>query len=133
MTLSPQIEPGLKPIDYHRIDQLEVRAKEKKAQLHSEHELFIKSANKQQNLSSELEETERQIADFDDGTCPTCHNNPAKTFADLKEKRSLIEIAYREAHEDVIDRAQKCQDIEIEINALETEVHQIYIEQRGQR
>jgi hypothetical protein len=132
MIPSSQIQPMPSESTNHRIEILEARAGVKKSQLKSERELFIKASNNQQHLCAELEETERQIADFDDGTCPTCHNNPAKTFADLKERRSQIEAAYRDAHEDVIDRAQKCHDIDIEINCIETEVHEILIEQRSQ-
>jgi hypothetical protein len=113
------------------IEALEARAKEKKKQYLTEQKVYQQSLITFENLREELEETERAIGDFDDGTCPVCHNQPAKTFADLKAKRTELETKLAKANEEKEEKNALLYDISIEVNNLETEIHQKLLQQRG--
>jgi DNA repair exonuclease SbcCD ATPase subunit len=114
------------------VKDLEALAKEKKRKLKIERAQFFESGQRQARLSDELEEIEKKISDFDGGTCPTCNQAAPKMFDALKAKRAEIEIAYGKAHEEVIEISNKCQEIEREVNDLETQIHQVLRKSRGQ-
>jgi hypothetical protein len=96
------VPSGQNLIDGGLIEALEARAKEKRKQYLTEQKVYQQSLITFETLREELEETERAIGDFDDGTCPVCHNNPAKTFADLKAKRTELETKLAKANEEKI-------------------------------
>jgi chromosome segregation ATPase len=113
------------------VKDLEALAGEKKRKLKIERAQFFEAGQRQARLSDELEEIEKKISDFDGGICPCCNQPAPKMFEALKAKRAEIEIAYGKAHEEVIEISNKCQDIEREVNDLETQIHQALLQQRG--
>jgi hypothetical protein len=129
--MTPSTTSALSENSLVGIGTLEARAKEKKKQYLTEQKVYQQSLITFENLREELEETERAIGDFDDGTCPVCHNQPAKTFADLKAKRTELETKLAKANEEKEEKNVLLYDISLEVNNLETEIHQELLRQRG--
>jgi hypothetical protein len=129
--MTPSTTHGLSEPSSVGIEALEVRAGEKKKQYLTEQKVYQQSLIAFENLREELEETERAIGDFDDGTCPVCHNQPAKTFADLKAKRAELETKLAKANEEKEEKNVLLYDISLEVNSIETEIHQELLRARG--
>lgn len=106
------------------VDAKEARVLEKRLQYNRVNEIYQDAAKSEALVFERYSEVERGIEDYADGSCPHCGEKAVRHLESLKAELKKLEPELTRHHEEKEFQAQRLLDIEIEINDLETEIHQ---------
>jgi len=106
------------------LEVLERKAAEKHLQRKQVGESYRDSLSSLSFIREKYEELQERIESYGDkSVCPECGGVAEKHLAGLKAKLSVMEAEYTRLHEESELLAERLQDIDIEINDLETQIH----------